>query len=633
MNKLNVLWDLSNKKIKIDTPKINRIMDEKPDKAKQIQEEHKQRLNSLYNHLRNKNETIKYSEYVGGAISLNQVKPESRDALQQQIRKNLKNLSDNYNLRLGVNPMYLQESEALDTTVFDKIKSIFIKLTTGLRNNNFNKDVANQANEILSIMLNSGYNLTSSNISQILQYLSSLSDILTNEIVQNVQDIKDNSVLNILMDVLSNIEELAKKLQTGSDLSLRERKQRQEGIKTNFETELLSSQATQKRITEVINNLQENKLKYDDNYLDLMKKKAENAEKRMKNVKNGWNKLRQGIYNNLLLFKKNEEIKKLEGWNMAVSTFTDLTEEFDKNNERILATADDTRKLLSEMINTIKIDKQTIIDDRDDFVKTDKEKLDRQLKGLKKKTDENKLEQERLTKLHDERVKQSEQKAQESIAKIEQELVEKREEALEKLRDLDKLIIDTETKYETDVDALAKRFGIEKDYLKNIYSGVVSLTDDIDKAKEELESMKISSDPISDTETDYSTARLLPPSTIARRDMKPRRLFDEEREEIKEDPRFIIEKDSKDDDKPAPKPAQVAVLKEIARPKKPTTSNFYEINNQYYVYSDLHKAILNAPNSSELKNIVKTKLNEKSYSKIRATPKVAKAMYEALAGK
>lgn len=202
----------------------------------------------------------------GGGMLTSQAGWKSRNDM---IRKRLQTLSTIYTQATQGNA-YNPTEQVADSSVFEKLKDEFTKLTISLRNNNYGKENVTAALNIFNTLQTSGFNLDETQIDQLQRLVSVLlTDIMDDETVKDIQDYKDRSVYDAIMDIMKLVKKVLEALKNNSRRNLTDRKNMQDGIRREFESKVLGEGNVKKQFNRVMTNLEEGKLKYDEKFQKL----------------------------------------------------------------------------------------------------------------------------------------------------------------------------------------------------------------------------------------------------------------------------------------------------------------------------------------------------------------------------
>ncbi len=415
-NLLNAKHQLINNR-PIVSKVVPHMFEEDKNLRKYINTDYSRNLNHKYDS-RSKDEDInQLKQYVGGSQNTQQMNHLARQYYQKNLRSKLEHEANLHNLRLGLNPEFYKQEQQSDSKYFEKIRMDFLTIINHIKSFNFSKDIINTASSIQNTLLTEGYNLTSSDLNTILENYSLCKELMQDETVNDIQDTKDSSNFQTLINILNQISEITKMLLPSADLDIRQRKANQTAINTNYVKELTSK----KRVLEDFSKTSAvfgDKLYFDDRYSKILEEKA--IRKKLNDELVADNKK---IERKKELFKKfASEVKstfdKLKRYTAYESIITkDFTKEQRYNDDK---TALETK--LAPLVGQLQTTSEKI--------KTESERLDaidkkekKLLSKLEKETQEEQALRESLAKGQDIAIEANIITVQEKIAAIRQQLV------------------------------------------------------------------------------------------------------------------------------------------------------------------------------------------------------------------
>ena len=235
-------------------------------------------LHHRYNMKQDVVEDNKYKCYVGGIQNTTHMTHKARQHFQEHARKNLEHQAQLHNMRMAQNPNFYKQEEKSDETVMTKIKTNLINFTNALKNGNVGKESLSIIQNIQEQLINNGHNLTSNDLIQIQEIMTTAYDIFNRDVLLDTLDTKDNSVYFSIKSVILSVIEITQEYMPYAEKSLRERKFAQKGIKINTEKQLLDTKKIMKEFGDTEDIIYD-RLKYDTNYLRVKELKYQEKQR------------------------------------------------------------------------------------------------------------------------------------------------------------------------------------------------------------------------------------------------------------------------------------------------------------------------------------------------------------------
>ena len=299
-----------------------------------------------------KHHTQAYNKHLIGQQSYDHREMDRRaqQHRQEHIKKNMERMAHLRGLQLG-NPEYKQmEVEGVDSAVYDKLKNLFIVFTTHIKHGTVNKEAFSPVQEIQNVLLQSGYNLTESEINELLSSCSVSRELLQSRTLREAQDLKDSGIYYSIKSVLKTISDILAQLKPYAEKSLRDRKSIQKGIKAEVEKKLLNEDALRKKFGKSELLISE-RLAIDDKYASYKQheKKAEEDARR-----------------DMLGEERVDEtfMEDVENFSINIRPqLTELLDEYHTNKDEIQSAYDKEMAKYEKVIAMVKGNKQTLLDD------------------------------------------------------------------------------------------------------------------------------------------------------------------------------------------------------------------------------------------------------------------------------
>jgi len=439
------------------------------------------KLNHKYNMSRNNVDENELKKYVGGVQSTHAMTHLARQHYQEHARKNLEHQAKLHNLRLASNPNFYQDEEKSDNSVYDKIESLFNKLISQLKNNNYSRDIVNYVFDIQQSMLDKGFNLTSENLQEIKRFSSLADELLNQDVIIETIDLKDRGIYETISDALQSIIKIANSLQQYSNRQLRERKFAQEGIKKNMQKELFNKEKVFEDFTKIEEKLTD-RLKYDRNYLDYkaLKKQVQLDAIAEKNEK--LKQARKSLARFAKIVKVAAEFKRLLDMKRVKDTIKQQNDELiqaynDENRHFDELDATYSQQLLDlttaqgEHIDAIEQNKNQLLQHAEQTYNLEKEELQRIHTGKKLKNKVTLLEKthktntELIEQKYQEELKEATERYDKDKGKLERKIQQIQEDKVTALANTVQNIYELLKDSGLTLEQIQKQFGVEERFL------------------------------------------------------------------------------------------------------------------------------------------------------------------------